>query len=59
MYSPMTNPNPSMAQPLSPIHTEMPMYAFQQPMHADFMSAVPYNAALDSYALLAMVHGQL
>jgi hypothetical protein len=48
-----------MAQPLSPIHTDMPMYAYQQPMHAGFMSAVPYNAALDSYALLAMVHGQL
>jgi la-related protein 1 len=59
MYSPITNPSPSMAQPLSPIHTEMPMYAFQQPMHASFMSPVPYNAALDSYALLAMVHSQL
>ena len=59
MYNPMTNPNPSMAQPLSPIHTDLPMYAYQQPMHAGFMSPVPYNAALDSYALLAMVHGQL
>ena len=59
MYSPMTNPNPSMAQPLSPIHTDVAPYAYQQPMHTGFMSAVPYNAALDSYALLAMVHGQL
>jgi la-related protein 1 len=59
LYTTITNSNPSMAQPLSPIHTDMPMYAYQQPMHAGFMSAVPYNAALDSYALLAMVHGQL
>ena len=59
MYNPMTNPNPSIPQPLSPIHTDMPMFPFQQPMHSGFMGAVPYNAALDSYALLAMVHGQL
>jgi la-related protein 1 len=59
LYNTMTNPSTSMAQPLSPIHTDMPMYAYPQPMHAGFMSAVPYNAALDSYALLAMVHGQL
>ena len=59
MYNAITNPNTPMPQPLSPIHTDMPMYAYQQPMHAGFMSTVPYNAALDSYALLAMVHGQL
>lgn len=55
----MTNPNASIAPSLSPIQTDMPMYTYSQPLHAGFMSAVPYNAALDSYALLAMVHGQL
>jgi la-related protein 1 len=59
LYTTMTNQNPSIGPPLSPIHTDMPVYAYQPPMHAGFMSAVPYNAALDSYALLAMVHGQL
>ena len=59
IYPPATNTMPGMSQALSPIQTDMSMYGYQQPMHPGIMSAVPYNAALDSYALLAMVHSQL
>lgn len=59
MYNPVTHNMPAMQQPLSPLQTDASMYAYQQPMYPGIMSAMPHTSALDSYALLAMVHSQL
>ena len=59
MYSPMPNGIPPLHQQLSPLQTDMSIYSYPPSMQPGIMSAIPYNPALDTFALMAMVSQQM
>ena len=48
-----------MQQPLSPTLSDMPAYGYPQQMHPAMMSAIPYDAALNSFGVVSLVKSQM
>ena len=55
MYAPMMQ----MQQPLSPTQQDMPAYGYPQQMHPAMISAIPYDAALNSFGVVSLVKSQM